>query len=111
MATPVPRRQRQGGQVPDRAVRAQHRVRELAQLIGAAGQAGMELAAEPRQHGERVARYGFSGKLSITAYVIMVLWREHMITRRPYSRTATRRDHPEETVRKTPATATRLNGS
>ena len=25
--------------------------------------------------------------------VIMVLWREHMIMRRPYSRTATRRDH------------------
>jgi len=33
-----------------------------------------------------------SGKLSITASVaVMVLWREHMITRRPHSRTATRR--------------------
>ena len=53
MAAPVPRRQRQGGQVPDRAVRAQYRVRQLAQLISSGGQAGMELAAEPRQHGER----------------------------------------------------------
>ena len=48
----MPWRQRQGGQAPDRAVSAQHRVRELGQLISAGGQAGMEVPAEPRQHGE-----------------------------------------------------------
>jgi len=54
VAAPVPRRQRQAGQVPDRPVRAQHRVGQFEQLIGAGGQAGMEIAPELRQHGERL---------------------------------------------------------
>ena len=36
---------------PHRAAGAQHRVGKLGQLISASGQAGMELAAESRQHG------------------------------------------------------------
>ena len=51
VAAAVPRDQRQAGQVPDRAVRAQHRIRQLEDLIPAGGQAGTELAAEARQHG------------------------------------------------------------
>jgi hypothetical protein len=31
---------------------AQHRVRQLGQFIGPGGRAGMEIAAEPRQHGQ-----------------------------------------------------------
>jgi hypothetical protein len=54
VAAAVPRRQRQPSQVPDRPVRAQHRVSQFEQLIGAGGQAGMEIAPEPRQHGERL---------------------------------------------------------
>ena len=54
MAAPVLRGQRQPGQVPDRPVRAQHRIGQLEQLIRAGGQAGMEIQPEPRQHGERL---------------------------------------------------------
>ena len=53
VTAPVLRRQRQSGQVPDRAVRAQHRVSQLAQLISAGGQARVEISPEPRQRGER----------------------------------------------------------
>jgi hypothetical protein len=50
----VVRGQRQPGQVLDRAVRAQHRIGQLAQLIRAGSQAGMEILPELRQHGERL---------------------------------------------------------
>jgi len=53
VATPVLRRQRQPGQRLYRPVCAQHRVRQLEDLVPAGGQAGMELPAEPRQRGER----------------------------------------------------------
>jgi hypothetical protein len=46
------RGQRQPRQAPDRPVRAQHRVGQLAQLIGAGGQASVEIQPEPRQHGQ-----------------------------------------------------------
>ena len=52
MATPVLRHQGQPGQAAHRAIRIQHRVRQLAQLIGAGGQAGMKITPEPRQHGQ-----------------------------------------------------------
>jgi hypothetical protein len=52
VATPVPRRQRQRGQVPDWAVRAQHRIRQLAQLISARRQALIKVTPEPGQHGK-----------------------------------------------------------
>ena len=52
MATPVLRHQRQAGQAPHRPARAQHRIRKLAQLVSAGGQAGMEICPEPRQHGK-----------------------------------------------------------
>src|SRR5450755_3953892 len=51
VTAPVLRRQRQRGQVPDRPVRAQHRIGQLAQLISPGGQAGMKIGPEPRQHG------------------------------------------------------------
>jgi hypothetical protein len=51
VATPVSRRQRQAGQIPHRAARAQHRIRQLAQLITPGCQAGMKISTEPRQHG------------------------------------------------------------
>jgi hypothetical protein len=54
MPAPVLRRQRQPGQVPDRPVRAQHRISQFRQLISPRGQARMEIAPEPRQHGQRL---------------------------------------------------------
>ncbi len=51
VAAAVPRDQRQTGQAAHRAIRAQHRIGQFAQLIGTGGQAGMELPPEPRQHG------------------------------------------------------------
>jgi hypothetical protein len=49
--TPVPGHQRQPRQIPDRPIRAQHRIRKLTQLVSAGGQAGVEIPPEPRQHG------------------------------------------------------------
>jgi hypothetical protein len=51
VTTLVLRHQRQPRQAPDRSIRAQHRIRKLAQLIGAGAQAGVEIQPEPRQHG------------------------------------------------------------
>jgi hypothetical protein len=68
VATPVLRRQRQFRQAPDRRARAQHRINELGQLVGAAGKAIMEVQPEPRQHGRWPAPAS-SGKLFITAFV------------------------------------------
>jgi hypothetical protein len=83
MAAPVLRHQRQPGQVPDRPVRAQHRISQPRQLISPRGQAGMEIPPEPRQHGERLDTGGIFSKLSITAFVR---------DRCPLART---HDHPE----------------
>jgi hypothetical protein len=54
VAAPVLQDQRQPSQVPDRPVRAQHRIGQLRQLIRAGHQAGMEIHPEPRQHGKRL---------------------------------------------------------
>jgi hypothetical protein len=51
MTTPVLRHQRQPRQALDRPICAQHRIRKLAQLIGAGAQASVEISPEPRQHG------------------------------------------------------------
>ena len=52
VAAPVLRGQRQARQRLDRPIRAQHRIGQLEQLITANGQAGTEVHAEPRQHGQ-----------------------------------------------------------
>jgi hypothetical protein len=66
-------------------VGAQHRIRQLAQLIRPGGQAGTELPPEPRQHGGWPTA-GILWQTAITAFVRgHCPWREHMIMRRPYS--------------------------
>jgi len=52
VAALVLRSQRQPGQAPHRATGTQHCIGQLAQLIGAGGQASVEIQPEPRQHSE-----------------------------------------------------------
>ncbi len=56
------------GQVPDRAVRAQHRVSQLRQLIGPRGQARVEIHPEPGQLRSGPTSPASFSKLSITAF-------------------------------------------
>jgi hypothetical protein len=72
MTAPVLRRQRQARQRPDRPVRAQHRIRQLEQLITASRQAATEICPDRDSTARDPASAACSSKLSITAFVVIM---------------------------------------
>jgi hypothetical protein len=72
VTTLVLRRQRQPGQVPDRPVRAQHRVSQLRQLIRTRRQAPAEIHRNRDSTARNPTSAAYSSKLSITAFAAIM---------------------------------------
>ena len=88
VTAPVLRHQRQPGQhpAPARPRTAPHRPAPTAHPPGRSGRHGNRAGTATARRAARHRRHLLASCPSRPSFVIGVLWREHMITRRPYSR-------------------------